>query len=40
VAPPRPGGATAKAYVSRLLTKLELNNRIQVALLVHDADLI
>ena len=32
--------ATVKAYVSRLLTKLELNNRIQVALLVHDADLI
>jgi DNA-binding NarL/FixJ family response regulator len=31
--------ATAKAYVSRLLTKLELNNRVQVALLVHDAAL-
>ncbi|MBE1536101.1 response regulator transcription factor [Actinomadura algeriensis] len=31
--------ATVKAYVSRLLTKLELNNRVQVALLVHDADL-
>jgi DNA-binding NarL/FixJ family response regulator len=30
--------ATVKAYVSRLLTKLELNNRVQVALLVHDAD--
>ncbi|TMC11279.1 MAG: response regulator transcription factor [Chloroflexi bacterium] len=29
--------ATVKAYVSRLLTKLELNNRVQVALLVHDA---
>ena len=28
-----------KAYVSRLLTKLELNNRVQVALLVNDADL-
>ncbi|HEU5032256.1 MAG TPA: response regulator transcription factor [Spirillospora sp.] len=31
--------ATVKAYVSRLLTKLELNNRVQVALLVNDADL-
>jgi DNA-binding NarL/FixJ family response regulator len=31
--------ATVKAYVSRLLTKLELNNRVQVAPLVHDADL-
>lgn len=30
--------ATVKAYVSRLLTKLELNSRVQVALLVHDAD--
>ena len=30
--------ATVKAYVSRLLTKLDLNNRVQVALLVHDAD--
>jgi DNA-binding NarL/FixJ family response regulator len=30
--------ATAKAYVSRLLTKLELDNRVQVALLVHDAE--
>ncbi|MCZ7439482.1 response regulator transcription factor [Micromonospora sp. WMMC241] len=32
--------ATVKAYVSRLLTKLDLNNRVQVALLVQDADLI
>lgn len=32
--------ATVKAYVSRLLTKLEMNNRVQVALLVHDAGLI
>lgn len=32
--------ATVKAYVSRLLTKLDLNNRVQVALLVHDADLV
>ncbi|WTO06418.1 response regulator transcription factor [Micromonospora sp. NBC_00617] len=31
--------ATVKAYVSRLLTRLDLNNRVQVALLVHDADL-
>ncbi|MFB4318676.1 response regulator [Actinomadura sp. 21ATH] len=29
--------ATVKAYVSRMLTKLELNNRVQIALLVHDA---
>lgn len=28
--------ATVKAYVSRLLAKLELNNRVQVALLAHD----
>ncbi|GAB7044363.1 response regulator transcription factor [Catenuloplanes niger JCM 9533] len=31
--------ATVKAYVSRVLTKLDLNNRVQIALLVHDADL-
>jgi len=31
--------ATVKAYVSRLLNKLELDNRVQVALLVHDAGL-
>ncbi|WP_091673562.1 response regulator [Micromonospora auratinigra] len=31
---------TVKAYVSRLLTKLDLNNRVQVALLVHDAGLV
>jgi DNA-binding NarL/FixJ family response regulator len=30
--------ATVKAYVSRILTKLDLNNRTQVALLVSDAD--
>jgi DNA-binding NarL/FixJ family response regulator len=29
--------ATVKAHVSRLLAKLELNNRVQIALLVHDA---
>ncbi|HEX8630624.1 MAG TPA: response regulator transcription factor [Catenuloplanes sp.] len=32
--------ATVKAHVSRLLTKLELNSRVQVALLVHDAGLV
>jgi DNA-binding NarL/FixJ family response regulator len=31
--------ATVKAHVSRMLVKLELNNRVQVALLVHDAGL-
>jgi len=31
--------ATVKAHVSRLLVKLALNNRVQVALLVHDAGL-
>jgi DNA-binding NarL/FixJ family response regulator len=30
--------ATVKAYVSRLLTKLDAGNRVQVALLVHDAE--
>jgi DNA-binding NarL/FixJ family response regulator len=25
-----------KAYVSRILTKLDLNNRVQIALLVND----
>jgi len=29
--------ATVKAYVSRLLAKLDLDNRVQIALLVHDA---
>jgi DNA-binding NarL/FixJ family response regulator len=29
--------ATVKAHVSRLLAKLDLNNRVQIALLVHDA---
>ncbi|WP_036321669.1 response regulator [Microbispora sp. ATCC PTA-5024] len=29
--------ATVKAHVSRMLTKLGLNNRVQIALLVHDA---
>lgn len=31
--------ATIKAHVSRLLTRLDLNNRVQIALLVHDAGL-
>jgi DNA-binding NarL/FixJ family response regulator len=30
--------ATVKAHVSRLLEKLEFTNRIQIALLAHDAD--
>ncbi|MGI5270670.1 response regulator [Nonomuraea sp. CA-218870] len=30
---------TVKAHVSRILTKLQLNNRVQVALLVYDASL-
>jgi len=32
--------ATVKAHVSRVLMKLELNNRVQVALLAHDAGLV
>ena len=31
--------ATVKAHVSRLLVKLEVENRVQVALLVQDASL-
>jgi DNA-binding NarL/FixJ family response regulator len=31
--------ATVKAHVSRLLTKLDVTNRVQVAILVHDAGL-
>ncbi|MEQ3552900.1 response regulator transcription factor [Pseudonocardia nematodicida] len=31
--------ATVKTHVSSILTKLDLNNRVQVALLVHDAGL-
>ena len=30
--------ATVKAHVSRLLTKLDLANRVQIAILVHDAN--
>ncbi|MGW5646889.1 response regulator [Saccharopolyspora sp. NPDC003752] len=33
------GLATVKTHVSAIFTKLDLNNRVQVALLVHDADL-
>lgn len=29
--------ATVKTYTSRILTKLDYNNRVQIALLVHDA---
>jgi DNA-binding NarL/FixJ family response regulator len=29
--------ATVKAHVSHVLEKLELNNRVQIALLAHDA---
>jgi len=29
--------ATVKAHVSRMLEKLEFNNRVQIALLAHDA---
>jgi DNA-binding NarL/FixJ family response regulator len=29
--------ATVKAHVSRLLTKLAVTNRVQIAILVHDA---
>ena len=32
--------ATVKAHVSRLLAKLEADNRVQVAMLVHDAGLV
>ena len=28
---------TVKSHVSRLLEKLEFNNRVQIALLAHDA---
>jgi hypothetical protein len=35
-----PSVVTVKAHVSGLLTKLEFNNRVQIALLVHDAELV
>ncbi len=31
---------TVKSHVSSILTKLALDNRTQIALLVHDADLV
>jgi DNA-binding NarL/FixJ family response regulator len=31
--------ATVKAHVSRVLTKLDMTNRVQAAILVHDAGL-
>ncbi len=31
---------TVKTHISRILTKLDLNNRVQIALLVHDAGLV
>jgi DNA-binding NarL/FixJ family response regulator len=31
---------TVKTHISRILTKLGLNNRVQIALLVHDADMV
>ncbi|MCD0452922.1 response regulator transcription factor [Actinocorallia sp. API 0066] len=30
--------STVKTHVSQILTRLDLNNRVQIALLVHDAD--
>jgi DNA-binding NarL/FixJ family response regulator len=32
--------ATVKAHISRILDKLELNNRTQIAILAHDAELL
>jgi len=32
--------ATVKAHVSRLLAKLELANRVQIAIVAHDAGLV
>ncbi|PSL00771.1 LuxR family two component transcriptional regulator [Murinocardiopsis flavida] len=32
--------ATVKTHVSRILTKLDLNNRVQIAMLAHDAGLL
>ncbi len=32
--------ATVKTHVSRILTKVDLNNRVQIALLTHDAGLL
>ena len=30
--------ATVKAHVSRLLSKLDVTNRVQIAIVVHDAE--
>jgi DNA-binding NarL/FixJ family response regulator len=35
-----PSVPIVKTHISRFLTKLDLNNRLQIALLVHDADLL
>lgn len=32
--------ATVKTHVSRILAKLDLNNRVQIALLGYDAELL
>ena len=34
------GEGTAKAHVSRILTKLDCANRVQAAILARDADLV
>ena len=31
---------TVKAHISRLFTKLEVHNRVQIAICVHDAELV
>jgi len=31
-------GATVKAHVSRLFAKLDVTNRVQIAIVVHDAE--
>ena len=38
--PDLPYPATVKTHVSRVLAKLDLNNRVQVALLAYDAGLL
>jgi hypothetical protein len=35
-----PAGLLGKTAVSRVITKLDMNNRVQVAMLVHDAGLV
>jgi DNA-binding NarL/FixJ family response regulator len=34
------GLATVKTHLTRALRKLDLNNRVQLAILAHDADLV